>query len=312
MKKFTVFGLLLLSLASCADPETIFQDAEKQRTIDNYQKIVSDFPDSDFAMRAKERIKDIKSWREVEGKQEKEPYETYLKTYPNGLFSEDALFQMKAIDSYWLTQKQDLLAAYRNFDKKYPNSVFANLISQRMKELEPVDKEYDAIKDEINPEPFRNFLEKHSSSGYGRLAQERLLEILPEPNIKFVFGKFRTGKWPNEKLNNFRQIITKAIRFAGIGMPVESTQVYVHYDSQYGMGFDHNSRPYNFFKHDLKIVAKNNAGKSLYDKSYSGYVPGAHSGSTFRKSGTYGIRMGPVDYDLVLANIEKWLRDDPL
>lgn len=88
--------------------------------------------------------------------------------------------------------------------------------------------------------------------------------------------------------------------------------MYIYYNNGFGVGFDGKGQPYNWFSHDLKIEVKENSGKSLYEKNYKGSVPGAHAGGTYSTGRTAGVYRGPVNYELVLESVKKWLRNDTL
>jgi len=101
------------------------------------------------------------------------------------------------------------------------------------------------------------------------------------------------------------------VRLASIGIPVETKSVYVYYDNGFGVQFDSRGRPSNWFSHELKIEVKEDSGELTFQKTYKGPVANAHAGGTFTTGGVSGISRGPVNYKLVLEDVERWLQEDP-
>lgn len=312
MKKILVVFLVLMFVAGCADPETVFQEAEQRRSIEAYQQLIAEYPDSSYAQIAQERIAEIQVWESAYGKKDEAIYIGYLMRYPEGLYSKEAKMQMEAIGAYRPVRDEDTQAGYRKYNEKYPEGVFAEEVAKRLKELEPVEAEYQAILQETDPSIIHAFIEQYSSTGYTKLAQKRLLEVLPQPNIEFVFDKSVLENWSEELLADLRQLITEAVQLASLRIPIESNTVYARYSNSFGIGFDGNGRPYNFFSHELKIEVIEVDDVELYKKRYKGQVADAHQGRVWSSDKTAGITRGPVDYKLVLENVEKWLREDPL
>jgi len=173
--------LILLFITSCDNSKKAFQQAEEIGATEAYEKFIKDFPKSKMLEKAKNRIKDIDLWKKIGKSQTVGLYKNYIDSFPGGLYISEAKHRLQMIADYDASKSVDIIKAYHNFLKKYPTNVFSETIQKRLEELQPIDKDFQALNTkEKDIEVLRSSLKKFQNTGYVKIVQERLDKISVE------------------------------------------------------------------------------------------------------------------------------------
>ena len=144
------------------------------RSREAFQRVIDQFPASEFVELARSRMAELDYWAEAESSLTCDPYDIYLESYPDGLFLEEASVLKQQVMDYEEAREDDLLETYAIFEAKYPESMFADSIAQRIVVLQPAAGSYEVMKTETNTDALQAYLEEFGSTGYGKLVQARL------------------------------------------------------------------------------------------------------------------------------------------
>lgn len=136
------------------EEEIKWQAATDNNTIEEYECFVEEFPDSDYVIEAKKRIrkleqikKDEELWLDTlhQLKHEKKLHRRqwginyYLTVFPTGKFSDSARRMLEEIEEFIAAFQSEDIDKLTLFQNKYPNSGFNNKASKKIRYLEELD-----------------------------------------------------------------------------------------------------------------------------------------------------------------------------
>lgn len=171
---FILSAIILIVSNGCNNPEKSFAKAVEERQKNDFDRIIIKFPESEFSIKAKEKITDIEFWSKIDSSLIVMDYKTYLDSFPNALFKNEAELMMQEISIFDSTREQDILMPYISFQEKYPASLFNDNIISRLEVLEQAHKEYILLQDKYDIKVLMTFIKEFSETGYGKLIQSRI------------------------------------------------------------------------------------------------------------------------------------------
>lgn len=147
---------LLFLIIFCSNPEKQFNDAKIKGTIDAYETFLTKFPDSKFALLAKDSLDNL-YYKKAKGLGTIDSYMRYLNKFPNGKFilqAKDSLYNIEFKNALDL----NTIESYEQFLKKYPESELSNKVKIKYFSLKMTVEEFEEITAETRNKSVLNIM----------------------------------------------------------------------------------------------------------------------------------------------------------
>ena len=166
-----IFSILILM--GCNSPEKSFNRALESRSIEDFQKVIDNYPESEFSQQAEGKIGEINFWSEIDSSLLEKNYLSYLDSFPDGLFLTEANSFLELITAYKKARKEDFIESYTAFQEKYPNSLYQDSINQRLPILESALIGYQRLKDNDDIASLESYIKEFAGTGYSKALQAK-------------------------------------------------------------------------------------------------------------------------------------------
>lgn len=150
MKRIGLVGALAAAiiLAGCGSQEQDWQHAQQQNTLAAYRTFINKYPDSKQAMKARQRIAQIKQQQERQQQQQ----------------------------AWNAARHMNTVVAYRQFLQQYPNSPQADQARQQIADLQR-QADWQSVQESQNIQMLQAFAGKYPNSPQASQAQARINQI---------------------------------------------------------------------------------------------------------------------------------------
>jgi len=117
-KKSILIALLFLFIG-CTSHQSIYKKAAYINTVEEYEKFLNNYPDSEYKSEVIKKILDLEYDNAI-NENTIIIFEKYLKKYPNSKYNSEIQMRLDLLK----VEKQNTTDAYQLFLTKYPNSIF--------------------------------------------------------------------------------------------------------------------------------------------------------------------------------------------
>lgn len=124
MKMLSCCALLVcLTLSGCSSPESRFEAAQKEGTIEAYQGFIDTYPDHVLAEKAKTTLARLR-WESIKDTDDLVAFADYVARYSDGEFGPAAAAKLEDLE-FAAARRENTLSAWRTFLSRYPDSRYA-------------------------------------------------------------------------------------------------------------------------------------------------------------------------------------------
>jgi outer membrane protein assembly factor BamD (BamD/ComL family) len=133
VKALVLVGLVSVWSFGCATVSGLWSEAQKVGTMEAYEAFLKQYPKSEYASQARNRLNELyetREWQRAKQEDTIAAYENFLARYAGGAYGGAANIRLETL-RYDNAKAKDDLDLYADFLRRYPNSAFKNLVLWR-------------------------------------------------------------------------------------------------------------------------------------------------------------------------------------
>lgn len=154
---FQIIFILFFLFIGCSKDKKKWENSKQINSIESYQKFIHEFPESEYAALAKNKIDSI-AYENACNENSEESYLKYYETYPNSIFAKESRDKAASI-AFENLKNENVESAFLEFINKYTGSLY----EEEAKNI-AANLQYKRIKSENNIEVFKRFISDYPES----------------------------------------------------------------------------------------------------------------------------------------------------
>jgi TolA-binding protein len=314
MIKALMVAIAAALMCGCVSVSSRFDDVKRQNTPAAYEQFVKQYPQSEFAREARDRLEGL-YFDEAKAKGTIAAFEQYLARYPRGRLAAEAQDRLEALYFDGAKAKGGI-AAFEQYLARYPRGRLAVEARGRLEALY-----FDEAKAKGAIAAFEQYLARYPKGRFAQDARDNLQGLyFGKMRIEFQWSESAQKSLQQSQTSELEACVKQSLEKGGtrIVPDTETPKMVVSYDQRPSakVAYDYDGSKLvqrgteSVVNFTLQFSLVNSKGENVFSKAYKGE---AGSRSVPQNMGQVtALPAGGVPFEAIKLEVQKQLQGDPV